>query len=51
MNTPICDFVNEYCRKGSIGEEGSFVLPLNGLYHKMVATSYILRNGMWKGKE
>lgn len=42
-------FNRKYCRKGSIGEEGSFVLPLNGLYHKMVATSYILRNGMHHG--
>lgn len=42
-------FNHKYGRSGPLGEEGSFVLRLDGINHKMVATSYILRNGLHHG--
>lgn len=42
-------FNHKYGRRGPLGEEGSFILRLDGINHKMVATSYILRNGLHHG--
>lgn len=39
----------KYNRKGMLGEERHFMLEVNGLYHKIAAMTYTLRNALHHG--
>lgn len=47
---PYAKYFNyKYDRHGRLGNEGCFILEIQGLYHHLAAMSYILRNGLHHG--
>lgn len=39
----------KYKRRGRLGEEKFFILEVDGFYHKLAATNYVLRQGLHHG--
>ena len=42
-------FNKKYCRHGALGEEVPFVIEVVGVYHRLAALSYTLRNALHHG--
>ena len=42
-------FNSKYCRKGRLGEEDYFSLPIEGHHHTLAALNYVLRQGLHHG--
>lgn len=42
-------FNHKYCRRGRLGEPAPFVIDIVGVYHRLAALSYVLRNPVHHG--